>query len=233
MRSVITRCLANAPQYQVLTQIDDDSEYANFMRRSAEKYSEALHSLTKPEPPLEFQDCPDCTSSLRSWSASCSTCCQTPSTKRHSPASLSFTTLECPWYWLSPTTLIPWPIVLSTSLSNSSATRSWLSGWRTTYTCCTSWSPLSRTWPPMCSVKTNGNNHLWLKSETNPAIYFLQFVLSIISMDSSIMQWELRRHHPNIHYKSEKVCGVCFHKKSAEKVRKLRRQNFATKCVNQ
>ena len=101
MRSVITRCLAivaNAPQYQVLNQIDDDLEYANFMRRSAEKYSEALHSLTKPEPPLEFQDCPDCTSmcSLRSWSASCSTCCQTPSTRRHLPASLSFTTLECP-----------------------------------------------------------------------------------------------------------------------------------------
>ena len=64
MRSIITRFLVNAPQYQVLTQINDDSEYANFMRRCAEKYSEALRSLNNHEPPLEFQDCPALTARL-------------------------------------------------------------------------------------------------------------------------------------------------------------------------
>jgi len=64
MRSVITRCLVNQPQYQSLTQVNDDSEYANFMRRSAMKYSEALHSLPNPDAPLEFQDCPALTARL-------------------------------------------------------------------------------------------------------------------------------------------------------------------------
>ena len=54
----------NAHQYQSLTQVNDDSEYANFMRRSAEKYSEALHSLPNPDAPAEFQDCPALTARL-------------------------------------------------------------------------------------------------------------------------------------------------------------------------
>ena len=32
-------------------------------------------------------------------------------------------------------------------------------------------------------------NNIWLRNEQNPAIYFLQFFLSLISMDSSIVQW--------------------------------------------
>jgi len=66
MRSVITRCLVNTGQYQNLTEhiLSDDSEYANFMRRSADKYSEALNSLPNPDPPPEFCDCPALTARL-------------------------------------------------------------------------------------------------------------------------------------------------------------------------
>ena len=66
MRSVITRCLVNTGQYQSLTEhiLSDDSEYANFMRRSADKYSEALNSLPNPDPPPEFCDCPALTARL-------------------------------------------------------------------------------------------------------------------------------------------------------------------------
>lgn len=66
MRSVITKCLINTDQYTALTEniLSDDSEYANFMRRSAMKYSEALNSLPNPDPPEEFKDCPALTASL-------------------------------------------------------------------------------------------------------------------------------------------------------------------------
>ena len=44
MRTVITRCLVNSSHYQLLTEqiLSDDSEYANFMRRSAVKYWRTL-----------------------------------------------------------------------------------------------------------------------------------------------------------------------------------------------
>ena len=66
MRTVITRCLVNSSHYQLLTEqiLSDDSEYANFMRRSAVKYSEALASLPSPEPPPEFSDFPSLTARL-------------------------------------------------------------------------------------------------------------------------------------------------------------------------
>ena len=66
MRTVITRCLVNSSHYQLLTEqiLSDDSEYANFMRRSADKYSEALASLPSPEPPPEFSDLPSLTARL-------------------------------------------------------------------------------------------------------------------------------------------------------------------------
>lgn len=66
MRSVITRCLVNSAHYQLLTEqiLSDDSEYANFMRRSAVKYSEALNALPNPEPPAEFSQLPSLTARL-------------------------------------------------------------------------------------------------------------------------------------------------------------------------
>ena len=44
MRSVITSCLVNSRHYKLLTEqiLSTDSEYADFMRRSAVKYSEDL-----------------------------------------------------------------------------------------------------------------------------------------------------------------------------------------------
>ena len=41
-----------------LTNVEDDSEYANFMSRSRDKYEDALRSLPNLEPPSEFQYCP-------------------------------------------------------------------------------------------------------------------------------------------------------------------------------
>ena len=38
--------------------MEDDSEYANFMSRSRDKYEDALRSLPNLEPPSEFQYCP-------------------------------------------------------------------------------------------------------------------------------------------------------------------------------
>ena len=35
--------------------MSEDSEYANFMRRSKELYEDALASLPNPDPPREFQ----------------------------------------------------------------------------------------------------------------------------------------------------------------------------------
>ena len=66
MRSVITSCLVNSSHYQLLTEqiLSTDSEYADFMRRSAVKYSEALSSLPNPDPPPEFNDYPSLTASL-------------------------------------------------------------------------------------------------------------------------------------------------------------------------
>ena len=66
MRSVITSCLVNSRHYKLLTEqiLSTDSEYADFMRRSAVKYSEALSSLPNPDPPPEFCDYPSLTASL-------------------------------------------------------------------------------------------------------------------------------------------------------------------------
>ena len=44
--------------------MSEDSEYANFMRRSKELYEDALASLPNPDPPREFQDCPALTAEL-------------------------------------------------------------------------------------------------------------------------------------------------------------------------
>ena len=45
--------------FQRYTNVSEDSEYANFMRRSKELYEDALASLPNPDPPREFQgiDC--------------------------------------------------------------------------------------------------------------------------------------------------------------------------------
>ena len=40
---------------QRYTNVSEDSEYANFMRRSKELYEDALASLPNPDPPREFQ----------------------------------------------------------------------------------------------------------------------------------------------------------------------------------
>ena len=41
--------------FQRYTNVSEDSEYANFMRRSKELYEDALASLPNPDPPREFQ----------------------------------------------------------------------------------------------------------------------------------------------------------------------------------
>jgi E3 ubiquitin-protein ligase UBR3 len=65
MRSVMTNCLINKSTYQRLTNVGDDSEYANFMRHSKDMYEDALRSLPNLEPPAEFQDCPALTADLQ------------------------------------------------------------------------------------------------------------------------------------------------------------------------
>ena len=55
MRTVMTKCLIDPQTYQRLTNVDSDSEYANFMIESKEKYEDALRSLPNLEPPTEFQ----------------------------------------------------------------------------------------------------------------------------------------------------------------------------------
>ena len=65
MRTVMTQCLIDPQTYQRLTNVDGDSEYANFMCRSKERYEDALRSLPNLEPPPDFQDCPALTAELR------------------------------------------------------------------------------------------------------------------------------------------------------------------------
>ncbi len=64
MRTVMTKCLIDPQTYQRLTNVDDDSEYADFMCRSKQKYEDALRSLPNLEPPPEFADCPVLTADL-------------------------------------------------------------------------------------------------------------------------------------------------------------------------
>ena len=65
MRTVMTKCLIDPLTYQRLTNVEDDSEYANFMTRSRYMYEDALRSLPNLEPPREFQDCPALTAELK------------------------------------------------------------------------------------------------------------------------------------------------------------------------
>ncbi len=65
MRSVMTKCLIDPTSYQQLTNVNDDSEYANFMKRSKELYDDALHSLPNLDPPAEFQDVPALSAQLQ------------------------------------------------------------------------------------------------------------------------------------------------------------------------
>ena len=60
MRNVIIGCLVNTKIYKSLTEtiLSDDSEYANFMRLSDEKYRNAVTGLPSPEPPKKYCDCP-------------------------------------------------------------------------------------------------------------------------------------------------------------------------------
>ncbi len=55
MRTVLTSSLVDMQSYERLTNVNEDSEYANFMRRSRELYEDALRSLPNPDPPAEFQ----------------------------------------------------------------------------------------------------------------------------------------------------------------------------------
>ncbi len=55
MRTVLTSALVDMQSYERLTNVNEDSEYANFMRRSRELYEDALRSLPNPDPPAEFQ----------------------------------------------------------------------------------------------------------------------------------------------------------------------------------
>ena len=65
MRTVMTKCLIDPQTYQRLTNVEEDSEYANFMSRSRDMYEDALRSLPNLEPPTEFQDCPALTADLK------------------------------------------------------------------------------------------------------------------------------------------------------------------------
>ena len=64
MRTVMTKALTDDQSYFRLTNVNEDSEYANFMRKSKDFYEDALRSLPNPDPPREFQDCPALTSQL-------------------------------------------------------------------------------------------------------------------------------------------------------------------------
>lgn len=65
MRTVLAKCLIDPQSYQQLTNVNDDSEYANFMRRSKEIYEDAQQSLPNLDPPTEFQDCAALTATLK------------------------------------------------------------------------------------------------------------------------------------------------------------------------
>eukprot|EP00094_Tigriopus_californicus_P009370 TCALIF_09035-PA protein Name:"Similar to Ubr3 E3 ubiquitin-protein ligase UBR3 (Mus musculus)" AED:0.13 eAED:0.13 QI:208/0.88/0.8/1/0.88/0.9/10/0/606 len=65
MRTVLTKALLDNESYFRLTNVNEDSEYASFMRRSNEFYDDALQSLPNPDPPREFQDCPALTAQLQ------------------------------------------------------------------------------------------------------------------------------------------------------------------------
>ena len=70
MRTVMTKCLIDPQNYQRLTNVDEDSEYASFMSRSKEMYEDALRSLPNLEPPAELASttadfCPALTAELK------------------------------------------------------------------------------------------------------------------------------------------------------------------------
>ncbi len=65
MRTVLTKALVDMQSYERLTNVNEDSEYASFMRRSGELYQDALVGLPNPDPPAEFQDCQALTAQLR------------------------------------------------------------------------------------------------------------------------------------------------------------------------
>ena len=60
MRNVIIGCLVDSNNYTSLTEkiTTEDYEYANFMRLSKEKYKEVLASLSIPDPPRKYCECP-------------------------------------------------------------------------------------------------------------------------------------------------------------------------------
>jgi E3 ubiquitin-protein ligase UBR3 len=69
MRNVIIRCLISGKIYTSLTSQQqpgrsEDSEYAAYMRRSAEKYETALNALPVPELSKKYCECPTLTTRL-------------------------------------------------------------------------------------------------------------------------------------------------------------------------
>ena len=71
MRTVLTKVLVDKESYARLTNVNEDSEYANFMRKSKDCYEDALMSLPTPPPPKEFTVTSDQVSHMpRSWQES-------------------------------------------------------------------------------------------------------------------------------------------------------------------
>ena len=60
MRNAIIGCLVSSNIYTSLTEkvLSEDSEYANYMRQSADKYRKAVEGLPSPVPPIKYCDCP-------------------------------------------------------------------------------------------------------------------------------------------------------------------------------
>ena len=71
MRTVLTKVLVDKESYARLTNVNEDSEYANFMRKSKDCYEDAMMSLPTPPPPKEFTVTSDKVSHMsRSWQES-------------------------------------------------------------------------------------------------------------------------------------------------------------------
>ena len=66
MRNVIISCLVNNTIYTSLTQhiLKDDSEYANYMRKSSDRYNAAVAGFPCPDTSKKFCDCPALNSRL-------------------------------------------------------------------------------------------------------------------------------------------------------------------------
>ena len=63
--------LVDEESYARLTNVNEDSEYANFMRQSRDCYEDAMRSLPTPPPPKEFTVTSDKVSHMsRSWQES-------------------------------------------------------------------------------------------------------------------------------------------------------------------